>query len=120
MVVYQNVLMPGGDWDSYQVFGEEFVKDRLCTAVDAFMRETIIMQSWIEVAESRAKLIPADKAAFECPFCGWVTDSEDDDSTCLAAGNGFGAKRCGKGLGQSEPKIKGRSLSYYRYDLDII
>ena len=68
---------------------EAFKQAEIRKAFDAFQRELINIHSWIEIAESRVRLISSEKDAFECPFCGWVTDELDDDITCHGCGKRF-------------------------------
>ena len=93
VVVTQNVALPGEDWESWTIFDEGYKKKDLPKAIDVFQRELLNAQTIILVAESRAKLVPTGKAVFECPFCGWVTDSEDDDTTCMGCGKRFWSEK---------------------------
>ena len=89
LIVFQNMALEGKNWESYVVYDESFKKDKLIKASDVFQREILNIQSWIEIAESRAQLIPSGKDVFECWFCGWVTDEFNDDITCFGCGKRF-------------------------------
>ena len=89
LTVTQNHAFPEMGWESYVVYDEEFKKDQLDKAFDAFQRELLNIQGWIIIAESRAKLIPEGKDVFECMHCGWVTDQLKDDITCIGCGKRY-------------------------------
>ena len=72
LIVFQNMALEDKNWESYVVYDESFTKDKLVKAFDVFQREILNIQNWIEIAESRARLIPSGKDVFECWFCGWV------------------------------------------------
>ncbi len=72
LIVFQNMALEDKEWESYIVNEESFKKDELKKAFDVFQREILNIQNWIEIAESRARLIPTGSAVFECWFCGWV------------------------------------------------
>ncbi len=93
VVVTENVALPDEPWESWTIFEEGFKKKDLSKAIDVFQRELLNAQTIVLVAESRAKLIPKGKAVFECPFCGWVTDSFDYDTTCLGCGKRFWSEK---------------------------
>ena len=99
VVVTENVALPGEPWEYWTIFDEGYKKKDLSKAIDVFQRELLNAQTIILVAESRAKLIPTGKAVFECPFCGWVTDSEDDDTTCMGCGKRFWGEKMWNGGG---------------------
>jgi hypothetical protein len=99
VVVTENVAFPGEDWETWTIFEEGFKKKDLPKAIDVFRRELLNAQGIILVAKSRAKLIPAGKTAFECPFCGWATDSDDDDTMCLGCGKRFWSEKMWNGEG---------------------
>jgi len=97
LTITQNMALPENDWESFIVYEEDFMKNQIHNAIDAFQRELLNIQSWIEVAESRAELIPKDKDVFECPFCGWVKDSRQDDISCYGCGKRFWSEKLWKG-----------------------
>lgn len=89
LTVAQDMAFEGQKWESYLVHEESFKQTEIRKAFDAFQRELLNIQGWIDIAESRAKFIPSGKDAFECPFCGWVTDELEDDITCYGCGKRF-------------------------------
>ena len=89
LIVFQNMALEGKNWESYVVYDETFTKDKLDKAFDVFQREILNIQNWIEIAESRALLIPSGSAVFECWCCGWVTEKLNDDITCFGCGKRF-------------------------------
>ena len=93
LVATQNMAFEGLPWQSYIVFEECFPQNQLKKAFDVFEREVLNIQSWIEIAESRARVIPKANDVFECPFCGWVTDIWSDDITCKGCGKRFWSER---------------------------
>jgi len=94
--IFQNVALPGQEWETYQCYEESFSKNKLDQAYDAFQREVLNIQTWIEVAESRAKLMPEGKAVFECMNCGWVTNQERDDIVCPGCGRRYWSEKLWK------------------------
>lgn len=99
LTITQNVALPESDWETWHVHDEEFIQKNLKKAIDAFQRELLNIQNWIKIANSRARLIPENKDAFECVFCGWVTDEIHDDITCLGCGKRFWSERLWSGKG---------------------
>ena len=93
VIVTENIAFPDEPWESWTIFEEGFTKNDLPKAIDVFQRELLNAQTIILVAESRAKLLPAGDAVFECPFCGWVTDTMKDDTTCLGCGKRFWSEK---------------------------
>jgi hypothetical protein len=93
LTITQNMALPGHVCESLIVYEEDFMKNQFSKAIDAFQRELLNIQSWIEIAESRADLVPKNKDVFECPFCGWVKDSWQDDITCYGCGKRFWSKK---------------------------
>jgi len=91
--ITQNTCLPENDWESILVYEEEFKQDQLKKAFDIFQRELLNIQSWIIIAESRATLMPDNKNTFECPFCGWATDSIEDDISCHGCGKRFWSEK---------------------------
>lgn len=89
LIVAQNMAFEGTECDSYIVYEESFIKDRLKRAFDVFHREVLNIQRWIRIAESRARLIPNRADVFECQFCGWATNVWMDDITCEGCGKRF-------------------------------
>ena len=93
LTVNQNLAFEGKEWECFVVFEESFQKDHLKKAVDVFQRELLNIQGWVEIADSRAKLIPNERDLFECPFCEWVTDIIRDDITCEGCGKRFWSEK---------------------------
>lgn len=91
--ITQNTLLPDENWESIITYEEEFKQDQLNKAIDIFQRELLNIQSWILIAESRANLMPDNKHTFECPFCGWATDSTKDDISCHGCGKRFWSEK---------------------------
>ena len=89
LIVFQNMVLEGKNWESYVVYDESFTKDKLVKAFDVFKREILNIQNWIEIAESRARLIPSGNVVFECWSCGWVVEKLNDDITCFGCGKRF-------------------------------
>ncbi len=89
LIVFQNMALEGREWENYVVYDEPFKKDEIKKTFDVFQREILNIQSCIEIAESRARLIPSGDNIFECPFCGWATDEFNDDITCFGCGKWF-------------------------------
>ena len=84
------------EWESYITYEESFQMGQLKKAFDAFQRELLNIQSWIEIAESRARIIPQGNEVFECFHCGWVTDIWSDDITCKGCGKRYWSDRLWK------------------------
>jgi len=95
--IFQNMAAEGQPWESYLVHDESFRKQDLGKAVDAFQCALLDIQSWVEIAESRARIIPQGNAVFECFHCGWVTDIWADDIVCEGCGKRFWSERLWKG-----------------------
>lgn len=93
IIVTQNFALPGESWESWVLHVEEFKKKDISKAYDAFQRELLNIQTWIEIAESRANLIPFGKDAFECMHCGWVTDKISDDIMCPGCGKRYWSEK---------------------------
>ena len=93
LLVTQIVAYEGKEWDSSVVYDECFQKDQLKRAFDGFQREVLNIQGWIEIAESRARLMPKRRDVFECFFCGWVTDISSDDIMCHGCGKRFWSEK---------------------------
>ena len=93
LLATQTVSYEGKEWDSSVVYEECFQKNQLKKAFDAFQREVLNINGWIEIAESRARLMPKRRDVFECPFCGWVTDVWSDDIMCDGCGKRFWSER---------------------------
>ena len=91
--IFQNVSFEGKEWESYIVYEEEFEKQDLKKAFDVFQRELLNVQGWVEIAESRARLIPKENDLFECIHCGWVTDIWSDDIICEGCGKRYWPER---------------------------
>ena len=93
LVVTQNASFEGGHKVSYIVHDETFKKHCLKKAFDAFQRELMNIQCWVEIAESRARIIPQANDLFECLHCGWMTDIWADDITCEGCGKRYWSER---------------------------
>jgi len=93
LIITQNMALTGGEWESYVVYEEAFQKKQLRKAFDVFRREVLNIQGWIEIAESRARLMPDRADVFECVFCGWVTDTWTDDILCEGCGKRYWSDR---------------------------
>jgi hypothetical protein len=91
--IYQDVSFAGKGWENNIVYEEEFEKKDLNKAFDVFQRELLNVQGWVEIAESRARLIPKENDVFECIHCGWVTDIWSDDITCEGCGKRYWSER---------------------------
>ena len=89
LTVTQNIKFEGRAWESFFVHEESFPKEHLRKAVDVFQHEILDVQTWIEIAESRARIIPQANDVFECFHCGWVTDIQADDITCPGCGKRY-------------------------------
>ena len=96
LAVTQNMASDSMPWESYVVYEDCFPQNQLKKAFDVFKRKVLNIQSWIEIAESRARIIPMANDVFECPFCGWVTDIWSNDITCRGCGKRFWSKRLWK------------------------
>jgi len=97
LTVTQEMTFEDGKTEQYIIHEESFPKDECKKAVDAFQRELLIIQTWIEIAESRARIMPQHNDVFECPWCGWVTDIVSDDITCQGCGKRYWSERMWKG-----------------------
>ena len=91
--VFQDVSFESKVWENNIVYEEEFEKQDLKKAFDVFRRELLNVQNWVEIAESRARLIPKENDVFECIHCGWVTDIWSDDITCEGCGKRYWSER---------------------------
>ncbi len=78
--------------ETFIAYQEDFALHEKRKAVDVFAREIMNIQGWAMIAESRALFIPSGRAVFECPFCGWVTDSWNRDICCDGCGKRFWSK----------------------------
>jgi hypothetical protein len=96
LTVIQNMAPGGHEWESYIVYEESFQMDQLKKAFDVFQRELLNIQSWVEIAESRARIIPQGNDVFECFHCGWVTDIWSDDIMCKGCGKRYWSDRLWK------------------------
>lgn len=93
LTIIQNIAYAGKEWESYIANEESFQMDQLRKAFDAFQRELLNVQCWVEIAESRARIIPKENDVFECIHCGWVTDIWSDDIICNGCGKRYRAER---------------------------
>lgn len=98
LIITQKMALAGREWESYVVYEEVFPKKQLRKAFDVFMRELLNIQGWIEIAESRARLMPDQADVFECDFCGWVTDIWTDDILCEGCGKRYWSDKLWAGL----------------------
>lgn len=93
LTVTQGMSFNGLVIDPQIVHEESFQIDQLGKAFDAFQEELLQIQAWIEIAESRARLIPNQNDVFECLQCGWVTDIWSDDLMCQGCGRRYWSQR---------------------------
>ena len=96
LTVTQERTFEGREQERSIVHEESFQKDQIKIAFDAFQREVINIQSWIKIAESRARIIPQENDIFECYCCGWVTDIWSDDITCQGCGKRYWSEKLWK------------------------
>jgi Zn finger protein HypA/HybF involved in hydrogenase expression len=89
MTVIQNIAFDGKECESNIAYEESFQMDQLKNAFDVFQRELLNIQCWVEIAESRARIIPQGNDEFECFHCGWVTDIWTDDIICPGCGKRY-------------------------------
>jgi len=75
LTVSQSVALNGHGLDSQVVNEEYFQVHELPKAFDVFQREVLNVQTWVDIAGSRARLIPMQNVVFECFHCGCVTDT---------------------------------------------
>lgn len=97
LIITQSMTLPDQPWETWQVYDESFPKDKLPQAFDVFQRELLNIQTWIEIAESRANLIPDGKDVFECLHCGWVTNKMADDIMCSGCGKRYWSEKIWQG-----------------------
>ena len=93
LTIIQNVAFDGKEWESYIAYEESFQMNQLKKAFDVFRRELLNIQCWVEIAESRARIIPQENDVFECFHCGWVTDIWADDIMCPGCGKRYWSER---------------------------
>ncbi len=93
LTVRQSMAFCGDDPDWQVISKEGFRRDDLKKAIDTFQREVLNVQDWIEIAESRARLIPNQNDLFECFHCGWVTDLYSDEIICPGCGKRYWSER---------------------------
>jgi len=93
LTITQEIAIGGREWESGVVYEEAFPKDQLRKSFDVFRREVMNIQGWIEIAESRARIIPNKADAFECTWCGWATDVWADDILCKGCGKRYWSDR---------------------------
>ena len=99
VVITQNMVFETGQKESYVAYDESFIKAVLKKAFDVFMLELLEIQTWINIAESRARLIPIKADVFECNCCGWVTHKWADDIFCDGCGKRYWSRSLWEGLG---------------------
>ncbi len=92
LTVFQAFVIGENEPEGFICSQEDFALYQKAKAVDVFEREIMNIQNWVMIAELRSELIPAAKAVFECPFCGWVTDTWSPDISCMGCGKRFWAK----------------------------
>ena len=97
LTVIQNTAVVGKEWERYIVYDESFQMDQLRKAFNAFQHELLNIQCWVEIAESRARIIPQGNDVFECFHCGWVTDIWADDIMCPGCGKRYWSERLWRG-----------------------
>lgn len=93
LTIIQNIAFAGKEWESIIAYEESFQMDQLRKAFDVFQRELLNIQCWVDIAESRARIIPQENDIFECLHCGWVTDVWDDDIICQGCGKRYWSER---------------------------
>jgi len=93
LTVFQSMAFEGNEWETFVVHDEQFKKEDLKRAIDAFQRELLNIQSWVEIAESRARIIPQANDLFECMHCGWVTHLWADDIICQGCGKRYWSEK---------------------------
>lgn len=93
LTVFQSVASNGRELDSQVVYEEHFQMGEFPKAFDAFQREVLNVQTWVEIAESRAQLMPNQNDVFECLHCGWVTDTWSDDIICEGCGKRYWSEK---------------------------
>lgn len=93
LTIIQNIAFEGKEWESYVLYEESFQMDQLGKAFDVFQRELLNIQCWVDIAESRARIIPQQNDVFECFHCGWVTDIWSDDIICEGCGKRYWSER---------------------------
>jgi hypothetical protein len=99
LTIFQFIAFDGDRRDSQVVFEELFRADELPKAVDAFQQQVLNVQTWAEIAESRARVMPNQNDVFECFHCGWVTDIWSDEIVCEGCGKRYWSERMwSKGL----------------------
>jgi len=100
--IFQLIAFDGDRSDSLIVFEELFRADELPKAVDAFQQQVLSAQTWVEIAESRARVMWNQNDVFECFHCGWVTDIWSDEILCEGCGKRYWSERMwSKGLGDA-------------------
>jgi hypothetical protein len=97
-IIIQDMVFPGNNREKLVAYEQSFQKNQLRDAFDVFQREIMNIQAWIRIAESRARFIPKKMDVFECPFCGWVTDSCNDDISCCGCGKRFWSEKLWNGF----------------------
>jgi hypothetical protein len=93
LTIFQVIAFDGDLRDPQVVFEELFRADELPKAVDAFQQQVLNVQTWVEIAESRARVMWNQNDVFECFHCGWVTDIWSDEITCEGCGKRYRAER---------------------------
>jgi hypothetical protein len=93
LIVFHSMALDGAQPDSEIVYEEPFRINQLPKAFDAFQQEVLNVQSWVEIAESRARLMPKQNDLFECFHCGWVTDIWSEDILCEGCGKRYRSER---------------------------
>jgi hypothetical protein len=97
-----DMLQPEGSSIEFDVYHKVYPKKDLAQAYDSFMDAVLVVQGMITIAESRAALIPIGKVVFECPFCGWCYDKDEDDTSCQGCGKRFWSEKLLRGESKSQ------------------
>ena len=93
LTIFQTVSFDTDRRDSHVIFEELFRADELPKAVDAFQQAVLNVQTWADIAESRARVMPNQNDVFECFHCGWVTDIWSDEITCEGCGKRYWSEK---------------------------
>jgi len=93
LTIFQTIAFDGDQSESLPIYEESFRMDDLPKAVDAFQRAVLTVQTWVEIAESRARVVPNQNDVFECFHCGWVTDIWSDEITCEGCGKRYWSEK---------------------------
>jgi hypothetical protein len=93
LAIFQVIALGGDQSESLTVYEESFRINELPKAFDAFQQSVLTVQTWAEIAESRARVMPNQNDVFECFHCGWATDIWSDEITCEGCGKRYWSER---------------------------